>query len=204
LYEDKCEIESQLKANAEDFSAAFGYSTEQSIRLHNTYGSVLLGILAERTHDRNTVRDYYNKVYADVNMMKLRGYSQDIKDWSGYHLHNSKILKSLFKFKDFKIVVASNSPKYHVDRVLRRLGLHTLSISAYLTPERRNGFIKNQPEFWEPLFELFPSEQYSMTLLDDNAKNVSCSWIVELIMLKILCFLLGGYSRNVRYIHHSH
>ena len=41
--------------------------------------------------------------------------------------------------------------------------------------ERRNGLIKNQPEFWKPLLTKYPLSKYELTLIDDNAMNIECA-----------------------------
>jgi FMN phosphatase YigB (HAD superfamily) len=48
-------------------------------------------------------------------------------------------LRSLEKISSlgFPIVIASNSPVFHVRRVLNRLGLAKLPIAAIITPERK-------------------------------------------------------------------
>lgn len=73
---------------------------------------------------------------------------------------------------DIPIVLASNSPVFHVKRVLTRVGLSKLNITAFITPERRLGITKLEKEFWKPLFELYPRDKFVCTLLDDNYGNV--------------------------------
>ena len=72
-------------------------------------------------------------------MMRLRGYSSHIpkKGVTGYSHGNShqRVFGSLTKFSPkIPIIIASNSPYFHVRRVLDRLGLARLNITAIVTP----------------------------------------------------------------------
>ena len=68
-------------------------------------------------------------------MMRLKTYSQPSSDRTGYALHNhQRVLKYLHKLKDHSIVLASNSPVFHVQRVINRLGLARLPVAGIMTP----------------------------------------------------------------------
>lgn len=106
-------------------------------------------------------------------MSKLRKYSASVGDTlcTGYSEDMASALRSLEKFK-CPIVIASNSPTYHVKRVLSRLGLAHLPVQYIITPERRGGLTKAEPKFWEIFTELFPPSEFVCTLVDDNALNI--------------------------------
>lgn len=101
--------------------------------MHHQFGSVLEGLIHQRGLDPSIRKVFYSRVYSDTNMMRLKTYSQPRHDSSGYSLQHN-VLRSLFKFKDHSIILASNSPRFHVERVLRRLGLSTLPVEGVLTP----------------------------------------------------------------------
>ena len=121
--------------------------------------------------------DYYNDVYPSIDMSLLRKYSMihgvsSIQ--TGYSSNTAAMRKCLDSLHDMDcpVVIASNSPVFHVKRVLTRLGLSNLNVAAYLTPERRGGITKNEASFWDPLFDLYPKDKYICCLIDDNGLNV--------------------------------
>jgi FMN phosphatase YigB (HAD superfamily) len=171
LYDDDCLIESQIRDNCHIFSRTFGYNVQESEDMHNKFGSTIRGI-CEYGQPKLTFLDYYNDVYPNMDMSLLRKYSiPSANKNTGYNVEMGSALSSLHQF-DCPIVVASNSPIFHVNRVLTRLGLSKLKVAAFLTPERRGGLTKNEPAFWDPLFEMYPRNEYICTLIDDNALNV--------------------------------
>ena len=172
VYDDDCRIESQIRDNCHIFSSTFGYTAAESEELHVKYGSTIRGI-CENGEPRIKFLEYYNDVYPHLDMSLLRKYSAVAsKGSTGYNVEMGSALRSLHNL-DCPIVVASNSPVFHVKRVLTRLGLSKLKVDAFITPERRGGITKNEPKFWDPLFELFPKDHFICTLLDDNALNVA-------------------------------
>lgn len=172
VYDDDCHIESQIRDNCHIFSSTFGYTAAESEELHVKYGSTIRGI-CENGEPRIKFLEYYNEVYPNLDMSLLRKYSASAsKGSTGYNVEMGSALRSLHNM-DCPIVVASNSPVFHVKRVLTRLGLSKLKVEAFITPERRGGITKNEAKFWDPLFELFPKDRFLCTLLDDNALNVA-------------------------------
>ena len=172
VYDDDCHIESQIRDNCHIFSSTFGYTAAESEELHVKYGSTIRGI-CENGEPRIKFLEYYNDVYPNLDMSLLRKYrASSSKGSTGYNVEMGSALRSLHNM-DCPIVVASNSPVFHVKRVLTRLGLSKLKVQAFITPERRGGITKNEAKFWDPLFELYPKDQFLCTLLDDNALNVA-------------------------------
>ena len=171
VYDDDCLIESQIRDNCHIFSGTFGYSVADSENMHLKFGSTIRGI-CEYGQPRIKFLDYYNDVYPHLDMSLLRKYSGiKASGNTGYNVEMGDALQSLHHL-NCPIVVASNSPVFHVKRVLARLGLTKLKVDAFITPERRNGLTKNEAEFWDPLFELFPPKEHLCTLIDDNGLNV--------------------------------
>jgi beta-phosphoglucomutase-like phosphatase (HAD superfamily) len=171
VYDDECQIEQQIRDNCHIFASTFGYSASDSEDMHHKFGSTIRGI-CEYGQPRTKFLDYYNDVYPHLDMSLLRKYSSVSSEGNtGYNIAMGGALNSLHRL-DCPIVVASNSPVFHVKRVLTRLGLSKLKISAFITPERRSGLTKNEPRFWDPLFELYPQDRFLCTLVDDNGLNV--------------------------------
>jgi FMN phosphatase YigB (HAD superfamily) len=140
--------------------------------MHHKYGSTIRGICENGAPKDPTVMDYYNEVYPNLDMSKLRKFSQSLDQMStGYEAEVNEALKSIMKL-DCPVVIASNSPVFHVKRVLSRLGLSKLQVAAYLTPERRGGYTKTDEKFWYPLLKLFPTSKFRCTLIDDNGMNI--------------------------------
>lgn len=169
LYDNDCFIEDQIRDNCHVFAEKFGCDPKTSDDLHKKYGSTICGI-CENGASREVVMDYYNEVYPRLDMSRLKKYSK-IEGNSGYSVEIRSALKALRKFK-CPIVIASNSPVFHVQRVLTRIGLGDLPVSSFLTPERRGGLTKCERAFWDPLFDLFPKEKFECTLVDDNSLNI--------------------------------
>ena len=171
VYDDDCLVETQIRDNCHIFASSFGYDSEKCEEMHNKYGSTIRGI-CEYGQPKSTFLNYYNEVYPHLDMSLLRKYSiPNNKGNTGYNVEMGNALHSLHNL-DCPIIIASNSPVFHVNRVLTRLGLKKLKIAAFLTPERRGGITKNEPSFWDPLFELYPKDKYLCTLIDDNGLNV--------------------------------
>lgn len=188
LYDDDCEIESQIKDNCEVFALHnFNISAEESQALHNKYGSTVRGLYMDYTKSESrseVFTNYYNDVYPQLNMNLLHKYrikSRKLTSGTGYsdNVVNKAIKtrqshEALFRISNhgIPIVIASNSPVFHVKRVLSRLGLAKLPIHSIITPERRIGLTKCEKEFWKSLLSLFPIEDgYECTLIDDNFLN---------------------------------
>lgn len=177
LYEDDCSIETQIKDNCHKFAYdKYGLDTNEAQAMHYKWGATIRGIV-ESGYERNaTYTNYYNQVYPHLDMGRLRKYSSSEPGQStgynhGAELQKKRVLRSLHFLKN-PIVVASNSPIFHVKRAFTRLGLAKLNASAFITPERRGGIIKTEAAFWNPLFALYPQNEYQCTLVDDNALNV--------------------------------
>ena len=178
LYEDDCLIETQIRDNCWIWGKErFGIDPETCQSMHDKWGSTIRGVCEELGAPvTETVTQYYNEVYPNMDFSKLRKYSDanvGVIDGSGYShgLQSGDVMRSLHNF-DCPIVIASNSPIFHVKRALTRLGLANLKINAFMTPERIGGILKTDPRFWEPLFDLYPQDQFRCSLIDDNGLNI--------------------------------
>ncbi len=177
LYEDDCEIEMQIRDNCWVWGKErFDLDPDACQKMHEKWGSTIRGVCEELGAPvEETVRQYYNEVYPNMEFGRLRKYSINTgTDSSGYShgLQSGEVLRSLKKL-NCPIVLASNSPVFHVKRALTRLGIADLNIHAFMTPERIGGILKTDSRFWEPLFDMFPSKDYRCSLIDDNGLNIN-------------------------------
>jgi len=146
----------------------------------------------------NVLAEYYTRVYRDLDMSALIKYSTDCSDTedhmnTGYSgsssVQKTRIaLQSLHSISKLgiPIVIASNSPAFHVHRVLYRLGLAELPLAAIITPERNGGTMKNEAAFWTPLLEMFPIDQFVCSLVDDNALNIALVSSLGIVPYRII------------------
>ena len=176
LYEDDCLIETQIKENCWVWGKErFGLNPDTCQQMHEKYGSTIQGVCKELGAPvAETVRQYYNEVYPNMDFGRLRKYSISTGTGSSGYSHglqSGDVLQALKKLK-VPIVLASNSPVFHVKRALTRLGIADLKIDAFMTPERIGGILKTDQRFWEPLFDMFPSDDYRCSLIDDNGLNI--------------------------------
>jgi FMN phosphatase YigB (HAD superfamily) len=138
--------------------------------LHVHYGSTIRGII-ENGAPKSIYQDYSNEIFSRLDLQQLNKYTDSLYDSTGYTFETFSALKCLPYIK-YPIVIASNSPKYHVKRVLARLGLINLPISMYLTPDTQNGCTKCEPGFWNSFFAKYPLTDYSPSLIDDSKLNI--------------------------------
>jgi hypothetical protein len=154
LYGDSCGIEAEIKNRCHQYSEQF-FNCSATIceEMHKSVGSSVIGLsdLTERGKHlgrAHVFREYYNTVYPDLKMDSLLPYNGElIKSGpllTGYGMSplTQKIcrgLRSLIKISSLgiPIVIASNSPVFHVCRVLNRIGLARLPVAAIITPERK-------------------------------------------------------------------
>eukprot|EP01041_Mallomonas_annulata_P008297 gene8297-17058_t len=169
LYDDDCGIEQQIQDGCHKFSSRYNYSPESCEEMHKTFGATIRGII-EKGEPQEIIADYYSEAYPYIDMSKLSKYAKKYNSLTGYSF-DSTSLHSLSKLKN-KLILASNSPVFHVKRVLTRLGLNNLKFDSYFTPERMNGILKSDPKFWNILLKVYPQDKYDLTLIDDNGLNI--------------------------------
>ena len=95
------------------------------------------------------------------------------RDGTGYSTSSSAF--TALKNFDGPIVIASNSPLLHVQRVMTALGLANLSVDMIITPDsdiNPNYFTKSSKEYWKIILDRFPMEQYNLFLIDDSKFNL--------------------------------
>ena len=141
-----------------------------AIELYKKHSTTIQGLISNGC-PRDTTIEFFNYVYNNLDLSKLRKYTTILDTATGYTSDNIDAFQALYHLK-CPIVIASNSPSYHIKRVLSRLGLGTLPIACVLTPERCNGYMKTERQFWDPLLKLYPTHKYSCCLIDDNTRNI--------------------------------
>lgn len=186
LYDDSCYIEQQIRDNCHEFAKKyFNLTSEESQRMYLQYGSTIRGIAEEITGNNTVFLDYYNEVYPHLDKSRLGKYAgcgsssscgetgSVLEDTNrGYNFFSMQAAHQVLHHLPFPIVIASNSPVFHVKRVLTRIGLANLSVDSFLTPERLGGFTKTEEGFWKPLLAMYPTDKYQCVLLDDNLLNL--------------------------------
>lgn len=143
LYEDACQIESQIRDNCHSFALErFGLNSAQCETMHEQWGATIRGIVQGGQPRLETYARYYNQVYPHLDMGRLRRYSGlgvepddgASAPLSGYSHGGSRSALRALLGMSCPVVVASNSPVFHVQRVLARLGLARLKVGTNLTP----------------------------------------------------------------------
>ena len=188
LYDDECLIEAEIRSNYITWAKEkYDIPKEQCKALRIEYGSTVRG-MAVTLQSKDVFLDYYNNVYPALDMSRLLKYSSISAAGSSTGYHPSimrRAHQALLRIKDCPIVLASNSPVFHVKRVLTRLGLANLNISAFITPERTGGAMKTEREYWDHLLQLYPTDRYTCTLIDDNAENIALVRTLGMVGLRI-------------------
>jgi FMN phosphatase YigB (HAD superfamily) len=152
LYGAESNIEQQIVANIHRFAlSCFELTPEQSDELHRKYGSTIAGLKAEHALSRDQERRFYREVYGAIDYSLLLGGSGGAGDSSGYKHCGS--VREILTRSGARMAIASNSPSWHVERVLAALGLSQLPWCAILTPDTVGWLTKSDAQFWAPLLE---------------------------------------------------
>jgi FMN phosphatase YigB (HAD superfamily) len=153
LYGAESGIEQQIVANIHRFALSCCELTpEQSDELHHRHGSTIAGLKAEHKLSKELEDRFYREVYGAIDYSRLLGATAD-GDASGYKHCGS--VRELLTRSGARVAIASNSPSWHVHRVLAALGLSRVPWCAILTPDLVGGFTKADPLYWSPLLEKY-------------------------------------------------
>jgi len=160
LYEERCAgIESQIIRGTHSYCQdVLGMDSQMADELYKQYGSTIEGLQHTVWKDlseselQEKLEGFYHAVYDDVDPTSLllpdmgassgsTGYSHDSKE-------QRKMTRQLLKSSPLPIALASNSPSWHICKVLRALGLANVSKECKMfTPDRLCSYpTKNQPE----------------------------------------------------------
>ncbi len=189
-------VEEQIIERTHEFGKKYyNLGKDECNEMYFKYGTTVEGLrqmLITRGESyveiENAIKRYYNEVYENLDMSCLLLTSTEmIKNNSstGYsHDKSSKerqeLVDTLRAIKE-PIYLASNSPRSHVMKVVKTLGLGTIYFAGILTPDspRDDNIVteflptkSNPSSFYHHLFEKFDTKEYDITLIDDSFKNL--------------------------------
>lgn len=186
-------VESQIVHGTHSYCQhVLGINKDNADLLHNQFGSTVEGLQRTIWKDissdelQERLEDFYRTVYENVDpsfilmpdidacMASSTGYSHAVKE-------ERKLTRQLLKFSPIPIAFASNSPSWHVCKVLRALGLEKLSKNCKaFTPDRLPMYpTKHQPE---DFFSIASDDENdksdlgkyrSISFLDDSVHNLN-------------------------------
>ena len=205
LYGAESGIEQQIVANIHRFALSTCQVTpEESDELHRKYGATIAGLKAEKSISKDLERRFYREVYSAIDYSGLLK-SDAGGDTSGYK--HSSSLRHLLLRSGARLAIASNSPSWHVKRVLAALGLSNIQWCAVITPDVAEGLTKADALFWSTLLETYQThphgvwwakgkEQarqggfYQIDLLDDNLRNLAVAQLLGIQGTQVSVFVL--------------
>jgi FMN phosphatase YigB (HAD superfamily) len=82
-------------------------------------------------------------------------------DTSGYR--DSSSLRNLLLRRGARLAIASNSPSWHVKRVLAALGLSNIQWCVVITSDVAEGLTKADALFWSTLLETYQTHPHGVT-----------------------------------------
>jgi len=181
-------IEEQIVGNIHRFGARyFNFTPDILEEMHRRHGSTIEGlrhVMRERRDSEENMervlRQFYLEVYQDIDVsILLPQFSTHARN-TGYN-HNQSHRKMQYIATQLKalrtpLYFASNSPKFHVLRILSALGLSDVPYHGLITPDSISSAAlmyptKNHPTiFYQELLTKFP--QHHIVLLDDSLYNL--------------------------------
>jgi hypothetical protein len=184
-------IESQIVHGTHSYCRhVLGIDKEKADQLYAQFGSTVEGlqqtVWKDLSNDELEERlgDFYRSVYEKVDPSSILLPDIDASSGSTGYTHASKeerkLTRQLLKFSPLPIAFASNSPSWHVSKVLRALGLEKLSNKCKaFTPDRLPMYpTKHQPE---DFFSITSDDENdnsginkyrSVSFLDDSLYNL--------------------------------
>lgn len=210
-------IETQIIKKTHEFGKKhFDLSKDECDEMYLKFGSTVEGLRSmllsqgkSELEINNMMRDYYNEVYDEIDMSCLL-LSSELKSSSsntGYSHDKSskerKILVDTLQAFSTPIYLASNSPRGHVLKVIKALGLGGIKFEGILTPDssRDHNFVtesyptKSSPSsFYHTLLQRFDPNQNDIMLMDDSSKNLEKAQEIGLYGMKVN----GDSGRSLR------
>ena len=213
LYEESLYgIERQILSNIHSFCAdVCDLSAEQADDLHHQHGSTIQGLIDQKLIRQKDVQRFYEQVYRNVSVASLLleecTASTTSSSCTGYS-HSQRALKDLVRdvLTISNVRIASNSPTYHVEKVLQALGLTRVGWDAVYTPSALNKYAtKGRPKaFFRHLLLDQHYNPLQLHLVEDSHTNiVACQeWMQtyrvddKQSLLTALCQALGWVDSN--------
>jgi threonine dehydrogenase-like Zn-dependent dehydrogenase len=194
LYREKeASIEAQIVRNTHQYCEEhLNLSKEQADDLFRVHGSTVEGLKETLWKDyprekrQEELRTFYHVVYKDLDVSRLLPASNYFAGGSTGYSHASAaanrndVLRTLLKSSPHDMFLASNSPSWHVRRVLQAMGLASLEWKGIFTPDRlphADYPTKNTPKafFYSPYSShknLQGSMDRPMLIMDDSKHNL--------------------------------
>jgi FMN phosphatase YigB (HAD superfamily) len=170
------DVEMQLRDNGYSFfERHIGMNSTACDLLYKEHGSILPGL------PRSLWDKFCREVYDALSLYPLRVYSPSalsIPDGTGYSHHEVMLHRDALKAlqtissNGTMIVIASNSPRRHIFRVLDRLGIPRGIVSDVFSSDTLEKKVKSDPIFWKPLLEKYPIDRFELTLIDDSSRSI--------------------------------
>jgi len=176
LYNANAGIEQQIVKNIHRFvKSKYGLSEEECDNLHHKYGSTIQGLQVEgKIKGEKDLEMFYQEVYADLDYTGIYYLQENTGDATGYS--HSLGWKNLLKALPHPKYIASNSPRPHIERVLKSLGLADMKFLGIITPDITSKYLtKTEQEYWKPIFEKHAVDSEQIVLLDDSVTNLKAA-----------------------------
>lgn len=185
-------IEEQIIERTHEFGKKYyNLGKDECNDMYFKYGTTVEGLRQMLTIQgksnfeiENAIKQYYNEVYENIDMSCLLTSTELKNSSTGYsHDKSSKerqVLVDTLRAIKGPIYLASNSPRSHIMKVVKTLGLGTIHFAGILTPDSPRDDIvteflptkSNPSSFYHHLLERFDTKQYDITLIDDSSKNL--------------------------------
>ena len=144
-------IEQQIVAHTHAYCQEFldNMSPDQADDLYKDYGSTIEGLRQTIWKDVDNIDEklahFYETVYRDIDMSKLLPLSNTQRGTgssTGYdHGQEQRLLRRLLEASPNPIIWASNSPSWHVQNVIRGMGLTEVpSVIETISPDSLSGY----------------------------------------------------------------
>ena len=193
-------IESQIVGNIHEFCQRhWNFTKEYCDQLHGEFGSTVEGLRhkiitsssLKPINDSSTdllhhvLSSFYRDVYANVDVTPLlrlsttKSLHSQAKSTGYTHDRRAFPISNFLQSIPCPVYLVSNSPLYHVKKVISALGMQKCNFTGILTPDtgRRCDSIlfptkSNSSHFYESLLSSYPADKYRIVLLDDSEYNL--------------------------------
>ena len=190
-------IERQIVENTHRFGARhFNLTSEQCDELYKSWGTTIEGLrhTLPQSQVEDTLRRFYKEVYDPIDFSCIGGDRQigggggESSARSGYDhanaLHKRRGLATLLESisRRHHVYLASNSPKSHILRAVRSLGLGNVEFAGILSPDMTTvdedaGDVpfptKSSPQvYFKPVLSRHKPSKSKILLLDDSLHNL--------------------------------